>query len=100
MAKGNTYICATCGESFQFCPKCAVTQPAYDAQRYCCKEHADIFAILSKQGCGLISTEEAYTELEAFDIPKTLNASVKAHIDSIKDSIVRKSFVEKTTKKK
>ena len=58
MARGNTYKCVVCGQPFQFCPKCAITEPSYDAERYCCKKHADIFDILSKHGCHLATAEE------------------------------------------
>ena len=58
MARGNIYTCATCGTTYTFCPKCTIVKPNYDAERYCSKAHADIFAILSKHGCGLADDKE------------------------------------------
>lgn len=82
MARGNTYTCATCGQSFQFCPKCAITKPSYDAERYCCKKHAEIFAILSKHGCHLATAEETLAALKDYDTTG-LTESIQAHIDSL-----------------
>ena len=82
MARGNTYTCATCGKEYEYCPKCAVSKPSYDAERYCCKNHADIFAILSKHGCHLATTEETLAALKDYDTTG-LTESIQAHIDSL-----------------
>lgn len=82
MAKGNTYVCASCGKEFVYCPSCAVTTPSYDAERYCCKKHADIFAILSKHGCHLATAEETLAALKDYDTTG-LTESIQAHIDSL-----------------
>lgn len=82
MAKGNTYKCVVCGQSFQFCPKCAITKPSYDAERYCCKNHADIFAILSKHGCHLATAEETLEALSHYDTDG-LTESIAKHIESL-----------------
>ena len=82
MARGNTYVCASCGQSFQFCPRCALVQPTYDAERFCCKSHADIFNILSKHGCGLATAEETLESLKSYDTTG-LNESIQAHIESL-----------------
>lgn len=83
MARGNTYTCATCGTSYEFCPKCVIVKPNYDAERYCSKEHSDIFAILSKHGCNLATAEETLDALKDYDT-SNLTESIKAHIDSLK----------------
>lgn len=82
MARGNTYTCATCGKEYTYCPKCAITEPSYDAERYCCKNHADIFAILSKHGCHLATEEETLAALKDYDTTG-LTESIQAHIDSL-----------------
>ena len=82
MARGNTYTCATCGKTYDFCLKCQVTKPTYDAERYCTAEHADIFAILSKNGCHLATAEETLAALKGYDTTN-VTESIKAHIDSL-----------------
>jgi hypothetical protein len=83
MARGNTYHCVVCGEEYQFCPKCQITRPNYDYERYCGKNHADIFAILSKHGCGLATAEETLNALNGYDLTG-LSDSIKEHIKSLK----------------
>ena len=82
MARGNTYKCATCGREYVYCPKCAITEPSYDAERYCCHEHADIFAILSKHGCHLATAEETLAALKNYDTTG-VTEDIQAHIDSL-----------------
>lgn len=82
MARGNIYTCATCGTSYEFCPKCAIVKPNYDAERYCSKAHADIFNILSKHGCNLATAEETLAALADYDTTG-LTESIQAHIDSL-----------------
>lgn len=82
MARGNTYKCVVCGQSFQFCPKCQITEPSYDAERYCCKKHADIFEILSKHGCHLATAEETLAALKDYDTTG-VTEDIQAHIDSL-----------------
>ena len=82
MTRGNIYACATCGTSYEFCPKCTIVKPNYDAERYCSKPHADIFAILSKHGCNLATAEETLESLKDYDTVN-LSESIQAHIDSL-----------------
>ena len=86
MARGNTYTCATCGKEYTYCPKCAITEPSYDAERYCCKNHADIFAILSKHGCYLATAEETLEALKGYDTTG-VTESIQTHIDSLKAEV-------------
>lgn len=99
MARGNTYKCATCDETYQFCSKCSITQPTYDAERFCSKKHAEIFAILSKHGCGLATPEETLAALEGYDLTG-VNASIAAHIESLKPVKVEEEKKEVETSKK
>ena len=82
MARGYTYKCASCGTTYNYCPKCAITKPNYDAERYCSQQHADIFAILSKHGCGLATAEETLEALKNYDTT-SLSESIQAHINSL-----------------
>lgn len=82
MARGNTYRCCVCNEEYNFCAKCSIVKPNYDYERYCSKAHADIFAILSKHGCGLATAEETLESLKGYDLT-SLNESIQAHIDSL-----------------
>jgi hypothetical protein len=85
MARTNTYKCAVCGTTYEFCLKCQVSRPDYDAEKFCSHNHADIFAILSKHGCNLITAEEALKELSAYNLDEiTLTESIQAHINKIK----------------
>jgi hypothetical protein len=82
MARGNTYICATCGKAYEFCLKCQITKPSFDVERYCTAAHQDIFNILSKHGCHLATAEETLEALKGYDTTN-VTESIKAHIDSL-----------------
>lgn len=82
MARGNKYTCATCGKTYEFCSKCQITKPTYDAERYCTAAHADIFTILSKHGCHLATDEETLEALKGYDTTN-VTESIKAHINSL-----------------
>ena len=82
MARGNTYTCASCGATYDYCPKCAITKPNYDAERYCSQAHQDIFEILSKHGCGLATPEETLESLKNYDT-SGLTENIQAHINSL-----------------
>ena len=94
MARGNTYTCLSCGKEYNYCPKCAVIKPAYDAETFCSKAHADIFTILSKHGCNLATAEETLEALKDYDTTN-LNENIRAHIDSLlpKKAKARKEVV-------
>ena len=98
MARGNTYTCATCGKKYEFCPKCAVTKHTYDAERYCCHDHASIFEILSKHGCGLTTEAETLEALKGYDTTG-LTESIQAHIKSLQPKVESKKEVETNAKK-
>lgn len=99
MARGNTYTCATCGKTFEFCPKCAIIQPTFDAERYCTAAHADIFEILSKHGCHLATAEETLEALKDYDLTG-LNESIQAHIKSLQPKAEAKTDETKVESKK
>ena len=85
MARTNTYKCAVCGTTYDFCIKCQVTLPDYDAGKFCNKQHAEIYAILSKHGCNLITADEALKELSAYNLDEiTLTEDILAHVERIK----------------
>ena len=98
MARGNTYTCVACGKSYNYCPKCALVKPFYDAERYCSQEHSDIFGILSKHGCNLATAEETLDALKAYDTTG-LNEGIQAHINSLQPKAETKREVETITKK-
>ena len=88
MARTNTYTCATCGTTYEFCLRCQVIAPDYDATKFCSKKHGEIYAILSKHGCNLISAEEALKELSAYNLDEiTLTEDILTHINAIKAEI-------------
>lgn len=85
MARTNTYTCKTCGTTYEFCLQCQFTRPDYDAENFCCAEHGNIYATLSKHGCNLITADEALKELAAYNIDNvTLAENILAHIEKIK----------------
>lgn len=85
MARTNTYKCAVCNKIFEFCLKCQVSRPDYDAEKFCSKTHANLYATLSKHGCNLISADEALKELSAYNLDEiTLAEGILAHIERIK----------------
>ena len=85
MARTNTYKCAVCGTTYEFCLKCQVSTPDYDTGKFCNKKHAEIYAILSKHGCNLITADEALKELAAYNLDEiALTEDVQAHVEKIK----------------
>ena len=80
--KGNIYTCVVCGKEHTFCPKCQIVLPGYDYERYCSQAHANIFAILSKHGCGIATTKETLEALKDYDTTG-LAENIQAHIDSL-----------------
>jgi hypothetical protein len=98
MARTNTYKCATCGTTYEFCLKCQVSRPDYDAEKFCKKEHADIYAILSKHGCNLITADEALKELAAYNIDEiTLTEDILAHVKKIKSEATKEEVKSEPT---
>lgn len=96
MARGNIYKCVVCGTEHQFCPKCQIVLPNYDYERYCSNEHANIFAILSKHGCGLATAEETLEALESYDTTD-LAECIAQHIKSLKGDNKREVEHEEPT---
>ena len=88
MARGNQYTCAACGKEYEYCPKCAVTKPSYDPERFCSREHAEIFEILSKHGCHLTTAEDTLRALEKYNLDSDkLSSSIRKHIAAIKAEV-------------
>lgn len=95
MARTSTYTCKTCGTTYEFCLKCQVARPDYDAENFCSHKHADIYATLSKHGCNLISADEALKELSAYNLDEiTLTEDVLAHVERIKSEVTITPVIE------
>ena len=95
MARTSTYTCKTCGTTYEFCLKCQVARPDYDAENFCSHKHADIYATLSKHGCNLISADEALKELSAYNLDEiTLTEDVLAHVERIKSEATITPVIE------
>ena len=88
MAKGNTYRCLACNTEYTYCPKCSLTKPPYDAEVFCSKKHAQIFAILSKHGCGLATAEDTLEALLPYDLTG-LSESIQAHMNSLQEEALK-----------
>ena len=92
MARTSKYTCKICGTTYEFCARCQVIKPNYDAEGFCSKNHADIFAILSKHGCNLITADETLKELSAYNFDETtFTESIQAHINKIKSEATVKT---------
>ena len=95
MARTNTYTCATCGTTYEFCLKCQVARPDYDAEKFHSRKCAEIYGILSKHGCNLITADEALAALSAYNLDEiTLTEDVLAHVEKIKSEA---GVIPKTT---
>ena len=85
MARTSKYTCKLCNTTYEFCLKCSIAKPDFDAEHFCTHEHANIYAILSKHGCNLITADEALAALSAYNIDEiALTEDVAAHIARIK----------------
>ena len=85
MARTNRYTCKLCGTVYERCVKCMIAKPNWDAENFCTKSHAEIYAILSKHGCNLITADEALAELASYNIDEIkFTEGVAAHIERLK----------------
>lgn len=85
MAHGDKCTCYVCGKQYTYCEHCLIVKPDYNADRFCSHKHQDIFAILSKYGCNLITAEETLKELSAYNLDEiTLTEDILSHIEKIK----------------
>ena len=88
MAHSDAHICCVCGKKYEYCERCSIVKPVYNADRFCSQIHQDIFAILSKHGCNLINAGEALKELSAYNLDEiTLTEDILAHIEKIKSEV-------------
>ena len=109
MANYNEHKCFTCGQIFDYCRRCAITPIVYKAEGFCSEKCSDIFNILSKHGCNLITADETLAELATYNLDEiTLTEGILAHIEKIKSEVSDKAtpvieeevVVEETTNKK
>jgi hypothetical protein len=90
MARYNEHKCLTCGQTFYYCRRCAITPIVYKAEGFCSEECSHIFNTLSKHGCGLITADDVITELSVYDIDKIiLKENIIEHINKIKSETVK-----------
>lgn len=95
MAHGDICNCDVCGKQYTYCERCSIIKPDYNANRFCSHEHQDIFAILSKHGCNLITSEEAFLELSEYNIDEiSLTEDILTHIVKIHSDIGLPPIVE------
>ena len=88
MYNHNDHKCLVCGETFYYCRSCRIEPVKHLAEGLCSETCADIFAILSKHGCNLITTEEAFLELSECNIDEiSLTEGVATHIEKINSDI-------------
>lgn len=108
MANYNEHKCLACGRIFDYCRRCAITPVVYKAEGFCSEKCSEIFAILSKHGCNLISADEAFVALSEYNLDEIpLTKDILTHIEKIKSeasvkntsTIEEEVVVEKTTVK-
>lgn len=75
--------CLTCGQIFDYCKRCVITPVIHKEEGFCSESCSDIFAILSKHGCGLATADETLEALLPYDTTNLVD-SVKAHMNSLK----------------
>ena len=69
-----------------------IAKPDFDAENFCTHDHADIYGILSKHGCNIITADDALVALAAYNIDDiTLTEDVAAHIARIKSEATVKA---------
>lgn len=85
MANYNEHKCLACGEIYDYCGHCAVTPIVHKAEGFCSEKCSDIFNILSKHSCNLITADEALVALSTYRLDEIkLNKDIIAHIEKIK----------------
>ena len=85
MANYNEHKCFACGKIFDYCRRCVIKPVIYKAEGFCSEKCSDIFNILSKHGCNLITADEALEALAAYNLENIeLSDSILAHIERIK----------------
>lgn len=87
MTHKETKTCDVCGAKYEYCSRCAIVIPNYNANRFCCQAHQDIFGILSKYGCNFATAEETLEALADYDLVG-LTEDIKNHIDSLQPNKV------------
>ena len=88
MARYNEHKCFTCGKTFDYCSRCAITPVRYKEEGFCSENCSDIFNILSKHGCCLVTAEETLEALLPYDTTNLMEGITK-HIESLKEEIKR-----------
>ena len=84
MANYNEHKCLACGETYEYCRRCAITPVIYKAEGFCSDNCYNIFNILSKHSCGLITADEAFEQLATCNIDENkLTEGIVAHIESL-----------------
>ena len=95
MARGHKCTCYVCGDRYEYCESCVIVKPNYNANRFCSHAHQDIFAIISKHNCNLITAEEALEALAEFNIDEIrLTKDVASYIEHIKSEIVIQAEID------
>lgn len=85
MARYNEHKCLTCGKTFDYCRRCVITPVVYKAEGFCSEECSNVFNILSKYSCNLITTDEAFAELNTYNIDEIKPVEdIVNHIERIK----------------
>ena len=91
MANYHEHKCFACGQIFDYCRRCVITPVIYKAEGFCSEKCSNIFNILSKHGCNLITADEALAELKAYNVDEIkLTEDLEAHIARIKSEVTTK----------
>lgn len=93
MARGDKYVCRTCGQEYTYCEQCIIRPIPHLGNGFCSESCSDIFETLSKHGCHLATAQETLTTLGSIE-GKTFRPSIQAHIDAIKAEAGKAPAVE------
>ena len=85
MANYNEHKCLACGQTYEYCRRCAIAPVIYKAEGFCSENCHSIFNILSKYSCKLITADEAFAGLAIYNLDEIkLTEGIMARIESLK----------------
>lgn len=86
MARGDKYVCRTCGQEYTYCEQCIIRPIPHLGNGFCSESCSNIFKTLSKHGCHLATAKETLDTLDSLE-GKIFTPSIQAHIDAIKAEV-------------
>lgn len=82
MRNHGKYTCRVCDKEFNYCRKCALVPIKHFVGGFCSENCMDIYAILSKHGCGNATAEETLEALKNCDV-SNVSEGIAHHIETL-----------------